>query len=75
MICVLNKCSLTDLREYNDLERRYQLIFERNGQIENQLVEKEAKLSKLRAVSEKVYKEYDQLKNQYDVETQAMHKY
>lgn len=65
----------SDLRDYNDLERKYQQLWDRNEAIENQLIEKETKLNKLRSVSEKVYKEYDQLKNQYDVETQAMHKY
>lgn len=61
-------------REQNELERRLLLLQERNSDLESLLGEKESKLAKLRAVSEKVYQEYDQLKNQYDVETQAMHK-
>lgn len=63
------------LREQNEKERKLQQLHDRNQHIENQLEEKEKKLNKLRSVSEKVYKEYDQLKNQYDVETQAMHQY
>lgn len=56
------------------MERRLLLLQDRNSDLEAILGEKESKLAKLRAVSEKVYQEYDQLKNQYDVETQAMHK-
>ncbi|XP_070164886.1 shootin-1 [Polyergus mexicanus] len=61
-------------KEHADLEKKYQQLQRENNTLQSQVEEKEHKLLKLRTVSEAVCKEYEQLKRQYDVETNAMHK-
>ncbi|XP_029675044.1 shootin-1 isoform X2 [Formica exsecta] len=61
-------------KEHADLEKKYQQLHRENSTLQSQVEEKEHKLLKLRTVSEAVCKEYEQLKRQYDVETNAMHK-
>ncbi|KYQ52027.1 hypothetical protein ALC60_08641 [Trachymyrmex zeteki] len=61
-------------KEHVDLEKKYQQLQRENNVLQSQVQEKEQKLLKLRTVSEAVCKEYEQLKHQYDVETNAMHK-
>lgn len=61
-------------REYDDLSRRYTALEEQKKVAETELHDRENKLSKLRAVSEKVYKEYEQLRNQHDVDAGVMQK-
>lgn len=61
-------------KEHADLEKKYQQLQKENNTLQSQVQEKEHKLLKLRTVSEAVCKEYEQLKRQYDVETNAMHK-
>ncbi|XP_050463554.1 shootin-1 isoform X1 [Cataglyphis hispanica] len=61
-------------KEHADLEKKYQQLQRENSTLQSQVEEKEHKLLKLRTVSEAVCKEYEQLKRQYEVETNAMHK-
>ncbi|KAL0109711.1 hypothetical protein PUN28_014620 [Cardiocondyla obscurior] len=61
-------------KEHADLEKKFQQLQKENSSLQSQVQEKEQKLLKLRTVSEAVCKEYEQLKHQYDVETNAMHK-
>ncbi|XP_072752319.1 uncharacterized protein [Anoplolepis gracilipes] len=61
-------------KDHIDLEKKYQQLQRENSTLQSQVQEKEHKLLKLRTVSEAVCKEYEQLKHQYDVETNAMHK-
>ncbi|XP_066580898.1 shootin-1-like isoform X2 [Prorops nasuta] len=61
-------------KDHTDLERKYQQLHKQNNTLQTQVQEKELKLVKLRTVSEAVCKEYEELKNRYDVETTAMHK-
>ncbi|RLU17611.1 hypothetical protein DMN91_009847 [Ooceraea biroi] len=61
-------------KEYTDLEKKYQHLQRENNLLQSHVQEREQKLLKLRTVSEAVCKEYEQLKHQYDVETNAMHK-
>ncbi|KAL6427409.1 hypothetical protein ACFW04_008740 [Cataglyphis niger] len=61
-------------KEHADLEKKYQQLQRENNTLQSQVEEKEHKLLKLRTVSEAVCKEYEQLKRQYEVETNAMHK-
>ncbi|PSN47488.1 hypothetical protein C0J52_13566 [Blattella germanica] len=56
-------------RELADLERRYQSLHNDHNCIQKQLVDKEAKLAQLQSVSEKVYREYEALKNKHDVQS------
>ncbi|XP_012229435.2 shootin-1 [Linepithema humile] len=62
------------IKEHVDLEKKYQQLQRENSALQSHVQEKEQKLQKLRTVSEAVCKEYEQLKNQYNVETNAMHK-
>lgn len=66
--------SETANKEHVDLEKKFQQLQKENSLLQSQVQEKEQKLLKLRTVSEAVCKEYEQLKHQYDVETNAMHK-
>ncbi|XP_011701532.1 PREDICTED: shootin-1 isoform X2 [Wasmannia auropunctata] len=61
-------------KEHTDLEKKYQQLQRENNVLQSQVQDKEQKLLKLRTVSEAVCKEYEQLKHQYDVELNAMHK-
>ncbi|KAJ4448689.1 hypothetical protein ANN_00079 [Periplaneta americana] len=59
-------------RELADLERRYQLLHNDHNCVKKQLADKDARLLQLQTVSEKVYREYEALKNKHDVQTRVM---
>ncbi|KAJ9582701.1 hypothetical protein L9F63_022942 [Diploptera punctata] len=59
-------------RELADLDRRYQQLHNDHNSVRRQLSEKEAKLAQLQSVSEKVYREYESLKNKHDVQSRVM---
>nr|CAD7458481.1 unnamed protein product [Timema tahoe] len=59
-------------RDQNDLQRRYQLLHNEYNTVLKQLNDKQNKLDQLRKVSEAMYKEYDLLKNKYDVDQIVM---
>uniref|UniRef100_A0A1B6LBC4 Uncharacterized protein n=1 Tax=Graphocephala atropunctata TaxID=36148 RepID=A0A1B6LBC4_9HEMI len=61
-------------RDNEDLQRRYSQVFRELETTKRELVDKDIKLNQLRKLSEAVYKEYDQLKNQYELETGTMQK-
>lgn len=61
-------------REYDDLQRRYNILAEERHHLDAELRERERELGKLKNVSEKLFKEYQQLKNQHEVDTGVMHK-
>lgn len=61
-------------REYDDLHRRYNILIEERNHLDSELRERERELGKLRNVSEKLFKEYQQLKNQHEVDAGVMHK-
>ncbi|KAJ8709894.1 hypothetical protein PYW08_009898 [Mythimna loreyi] len=61
-------------REYDDLQRRYNILFEERQHLEGELRERTRELGKLKTVSEKLFNEYQQLKNQRDVDAGVMHK-
>lgn len=60
-------------RDYANLERRYKEINNDLNMKQRLLQDKTLELNKLRQASEGLYKEYEKLKNKYDVETSAMH--
>ncbi|XP_034256392.1 shootin-1 [Thrips palmi] len=60
-------------REASELQRKLQQLQKEHDTTKRELKDREDKLTQLRTVSERVYKEYDQLKNRYEVETGAMH--
>lgn len=60
-------------REASELQRKLQQLQREHDATKRDLKDREDKLTQLRTVSERVYKEYDQLKNRYEVETGAMH--
>ncbi|KAG6456819.1 hypothetical protein O3G_MSEX009963 [Manduca sexta] len=55
-------------REYDDLQRRYNILSEERNHLDCELRERERELNKLKNVSEKLFKEYQQLKNQHEVD-------
>lgn len=61
-------------RDYVDLEKKFKQLKLQNTVVEIELSDKNEQLLKLRTVSQNLYKEYDTLKNQYDLETGAMHR-
>ncbi|PZC78227.1 hypothetical protein B5X24_HaOG202478 [Helicoverpa armigera] len=61
-------------REYDDLQRRYNILFEERQLLDSELRERTRELNKLKTVSEKLFNEYQQLKNQRDVDAGVMHK-
>lgn len=61
-------------REYDDLQRRYNILFEERQHLESELRERSRELGKLKNVSEKLFNEYQQIKNQRDVDAGVMHK-
>ncbi|XP_075986837.1 uncharacterized protein LOC142983715 [Anticarsia gemmatalis] len=61
-------------REYDDLQRRFNIVSEERNHLDSELRERERELAKLRTVSEKLFKEYQQLKNQHEVDAGVMHK-
>ncbi|CAH0721330.1 unnamed protein product, partial [Brenthis ino] len=61
-------------REHDDLQRRYNIVTEERNHLEAELNDREKELNKLRAVSEKLFKEYQQLKNQHEIDTGVMQK-
>ncbi|KAJ8715809.1 hypothetical protein PYW07_010291 [Mythimna separata] len=61
-------------REYDDLQRRYNILCEERSLLDGELRERTRELARLRSVSEKLFNEYQQLKNQRDVDAGVMHK-
>lgn len=61
-------------REHDDLQRRYNIVTEERNHLEAELNDREKELNKLRAVSEKLFKEYQQLKNKHEIDTGVMQK-
>ncbi|OWR51449.1 putative Rho-associated protein kinase [Danaus plexippus plexippus] len=61
-------------REYDDLLRRFNIVTEERRHLEAELHDREKELNKLRAVSEKLFREYQQLKNQHEIDSGVMQK-
>ncbi|KAL0861170.1 hypothetical protein ABMA27_009653 [Loxostege sticticalis] len=61
-------------REYDDLQRRYNILLGERNHLDSELSERERELNKLKNVSEKLFREYQQLKNQHEVDAGVMHK-
>ncbi|XP_015121166.1 shootin-1 [Diachasma alloeum] len=61
-------------KENTDLDKKYRQLLRDNSVLQTQLRTKDEELHKLRSVSERLCKEYEQQKRQYDVETGALHK-
>ncbi|CAF4839187.1 unnamed protein product [Pieris macdunnoughi] len=61
-------------REYDDLQRRYNILLEERNHLDAELNDRERELNKLRHVSEKLFQEYQQLKNQHEIDTGVMQK-
>ncbi|CAH2985102.1 unnamed protein product [Chilo suppressalis] len=61
-------------REYDDLQRRHNILQEERNHLEAEVRERERELTKLKNVSEKLFLEYQQLKNQHEVDAGVMHK-
>ncbi|XP_050674900.1 shootin-1-like [Leptidea sinapis] len=61
-------------REYDDLQRRYNIVVEERNHLDAELNDREKELNKLRQVSEKLFREYQQLKNQHEIDSGVMHK-
>lgn len=59
-------------RDLEDLQRKHTALKQQLDLTNKQLSEKDMKLEQLRKLSEAVYKEYDKLKNQYELETGTM---
>lgn len=64
---------LADIRNYIELEKRYNNLQTKNEELETELFEKNESLAKLTTVSKSLFQEYDMLKNKYEAETGAMH--
>ncbi|XP_050435805.1 shootin-1-like [Adelges cooleyi] len=62
------------LREKSDGERQIAKISTELESTKNELTQRTAQLDQLRKLSEGVYKEYDQLKQQYEIETGQLNK-
>ncbi|KAG8244276.1 hypothetical protein J6590_027973 [Homalodisca vitripennis] len=61
-------------RDHEDLQRKYSQAQRELESTRRELADRDIKLNQLRKLSEAVYKEYDQLKNQYELETGTMQK-
>ncbi|RZF32735.1 hypothetical protein LSTR_LSTR005928 [Laodelphax striatellus] len=61
-------------REHADLDRKFNTLQQNLISSTRALKEREDQLEHLRKLSEQVCKEYDQMKNQYDLETSTMQK-
>ncbi|CAG4973315.1 unnamed protein product [Colias eurytheme] len=61
-------------REHDDLQRRYNILVEERNHLDSELGDRERELNKLRLVSEKLFQEYQQLKNQHEIDAGVMHK-
>ncbi|XP_063988740.1 shootin-1 [Diachasmimorpha longicaudata] len=61
-------------KENADLDKKYRQLLRDNNVLQSQVRTKDEELHKLRSVSERLCKEYEQQKRQYDVETGALHK-
>ncbi|XP_063369392.1 shootin-1 [Cydia amplana] len=61
-------------REHDDLQRRFNLLSDERARLAGSLAERERELSALRDVSEKLFQEYQQLRNQREVDEQVMQK-
>jgi len=59
-------------RNLADLERRYQLMHNECNSLQKQLADKDTKLAQLQTVSEKVYREYEVIRNKHDVQSRVM---
>ncbi|KAK9737876.1 hypothetical protein QE152_g10383 [Popillia japonica] len=62
-----------NIRNYIELEKRYNNLQTKNEELETELFEKNESLAKLTTVSKSLFQEYDMLKNKYEAETGAMH--
>ncbi|XP_028174176.1 myocardial zonula adherens protein-like isoform X3 [Ostrinia furnacalis] len=71
---VLHLTTFAARREYDDLQRRHNILTEERNHLDAELRERERELNKLKNVSEKLFREYQQLKNQHEVDTGVMHK-
>lgn len=60
-------------RDHSELEKKFRHLTLQNTVISSELADKSEQLQRLRTVSQNLYKEYDTLKNQYDLETGVMH--
>ncbi|XP_038219723.1 shootin-1 [Zerene cesonia] len=61
-------------REHDDLQRRYNILLEERNHLDSELGDRERELNRLRLVSEKLFQEYQQLKNQHEIDAGVMHK-
>ncbi|XP_048486533.1 shootin-1 isoform X1 [Plutella xylostella] len=61
-------------RDATELQRRCNIVTEERNHLEAELRERERELNKLRQVSEKLFAEYQQLKNQHEVDAGVMQK-
>lgn len=62
-------------RAHKDVEKKYHTLQSKYEELETELFEKNESLTKLTTASKNLFKEYDTLKNQYDAETGAMHRF
>ncbi|KAJ0170677.1 hypothetical protein K1T71_013449 [Dendrolimus kikuchii] len=61
-------------REYDELLRRYNILAEERNHLDAELHERERELDRLNTASQKLFKEYQQLKNQHEVDAGVMQK-
>lgn len=61
-------------RDYDDLQRRHNCLIDERDHLYNELATREQELNRLRNVSERVFAEYQQLRNKHDVDAGVMHK-
>uniref|UniRef100_A0A0C9QUA5 SHOT1_0 protein n=1 Tax=Fopius arisanus TaxID=64838 RepID=A0A0C9QUA5_9HYME len=66
--------SETVTKENTELDKKNRQLLRDNNVLQSQVRTKDEELHKLRSVSERLCKEYEQQKRQYDVETGALHK-
>ncbi|KAK9880028.1 hypothetical protein WA026_008545 [Henosepilachna vigintioctopunctata] len=60
------------MRHNEDIQKKYTDLQEKHEQLETELFEKNEEFMKLTTASKNLYREYETLKNQYDIETGAM---
>lgn len=70
MLCT----SVAASRNYLELEKKYKRLELQNTVIQGELSDKNYQLHTLRTASQNMYKEYETLKNTYDLETGALHR-
>ncbi|XP_041985297.1 shootin-1-like [Aricia agestis] len=61
-------------REHDDLQRRYKILTEERNHLDAELHDRERELLKLRTASEDLYREYERLKNQQEIDAGVMQK-